>query len=78
MKRRTVLRRAGGLALAGPFRAGAGLATGKAVGAAAGLAAGLGAPVAHGARLPIVLWHTPEGARALRESAVGFTRETGV
>ena len=41
-------------------------------------AAGLGAPVAHGARAPLVIWHTPEGARALRESSVGFTRETGV
>ncbi|MFM8511105.1 MAG: maltose/maltodextrin ABC transporter substrate-binding protein MalE [Betaproteobacteria bacterium] len=70
MKRRTVLRRAGGFALAGPCRA--------AAGATVAMAAGLGAPVAHGARLPLVLWHTPEGARALRESAVGFTRDTGV
>lgn len=41
-------------------------------------AAGLGAPCAHGARMPLVVWHTPEGARALRESSVAFTRETGV
>lgn len=43
-----------------------------------GAAAGLGAPWAHGARAPIVVWHTPEGARALRESSVAFTRDTGV
>ncbi len=45
---------------------------------ALGLAAALGAPCAHAARPPLVVWHTPEGARALRESSVGFTRETGV
>ncbi len=46
--------------------------------AAFGLVAAVGAPAAHAARAPIVVWHTPEGARALRESSVGFTRETGV
>jgi maltose/maltodextrin transport system substrate-binding protein len=45
---------------------------------AMGAAAGLGAPWAHGARAPLVIWHTPEGARALRESSVAFTRDTGV
>jgi len=45
---------------------------------ALGLATGLGAPRAQGAGGPIVVWHTPEGARALRESAQGFARETGV
>lgn len=45
---------------------------------AMGAAAGLAAPWAHGARAPLVIWHTPEGARALRESSVAFTRDTGV
>ncbi len=49
------------------------------------LAAAPGLPVASLAcaaggvsRPPLVVWHTPEGARALRESGAGFTRETGV
>lgn len=38
----------------------------------------LAAPMAQAAVRPLVVWHTPEGARALRESSVAFTRETGV
>lgn len=45
---------------------------------ALGLAAVMGAPQTRAARAPIVVWHTPEGARALRESSVAFTKETGV
>lgn len=47
-------------------------------GAAMGLGASLGAPAAYGARPPLVIWHTPEGAKALRASGADFTRETGV
>ena len=43
-----------------------------------GCAAALSAPAAWSARRPIVIWHTPEGARALRASGAEFTRATGV
>lgn len=46
--------------------------------AAAASATALGAPILQAAPRPLVIWHTPEGARALRESAVDFTRQTGV
>lgn len=45
--------------------------------AAAGTAA-VAAPNLLAAPRPLVIWHTPEGARALRESSVEFTRSTGV
>lgn len=47
---------------------------------AAGAAASglLAAPALRAAPRAIVVWHTPEGARALRESSIEFTRQTGV
>ena len=41
-------------------------------------ACALAAPSVRASARPLVIWHTPEGARALRESSVAFTRETGV
>lgn len=45
---------------------------------AAAAACGLGAPALRAAPVPLVVWFTVEGAKALRLVAEGFTRETGV